>query len=374
MKKNFFAISILLFSLVAIPSAQAEVNEELLTILKDACPESRIPKLYKKFSGSIKRISSKARWQTSVKASIYTSCFLGYSTWRTMMAFNLGHVGINEGLQSNTIFFLTSLLSKNAIGKGAYISMGKTYELLIHTGLDHGRVKDILLQGRKNKYRIAALEGLGYLYIELRKNGHTHEAALSDAILFGEKFKKTTNINAIRKRAYEALSMYMAGKQKLAVDFNSAYYSNNRNIFTKAAEKNISLAKAPVNINKLNAFVNQWLNTKYRFGGSTKKGIDSTAFVVKTLADQYPQLNLPKSAPVLASLGQQVATGSLQPGDLLFFSTAPDSNIVTHVGLYLGDGAFAYANSSQGITKRPIDQGIYKRRFIRAQRLIQATQ
>jgi peptidoglycan hydrolase-like protein with peptidoglycan-binding domain len=59
---------------------------------------------------------------------------------------------------------------------------------------------------------------------------------------------------------------------------------------------------------------------------------------------------------------------ALQPGDLLFFKS-DGSNRITHTGIYLKDGEFINASSSDGKVKISSLSGYYDRNFVRARRV-----
>jgi len=58
----------------------------------------------------------------------------------------------------------------------------------------------------------------------------------------------------------------------------------------------------------------------------------------------------------------------MQPGDLVFFDTSITGSI-SHVGVYLGSGAFAHASSSRGVTKSNVHEKYYLKRFVKANRI-----
>lgn len=62
-------------------------------------------------------------------------------------------------------------------------------------------------------------------------------------------------------------------------------------------------------------------------------------------------LELPHSAKEVGYSGDYPTISSpllLQPGDLVFFDTVPDSDECDHVGFYIGMGRFVHASSSEG--------------------------
>jgi cell wall-associated NlpC family hydrolase len=76
-----------------------------------------------------------------------------------------------------------------------------------------------------------------------------------------------------------------------------------------------------------------------------------------------------------AKVGQQVAWGDLQKGDLVFFGNMGSSKSLTdvgHVGIYIGNGQMIHnVNSKSNVTITNISQSkYYKDRFIVARRVI----
>ncbi|WP_216318558.1 C40 family peptidase [Deinococcus aestuarii] len=87
------------------------------------------------------------------------------------------------------------------------------------------------------------------------------------------------------------------------------------------------------------------LGVPYVYGGASPAGLDCSGLVLQVFAPLG--LNLPRRSADQAQVGQPVAPGELQPGDLVFFDTE-GGGAVTHVGIYLGDDEFVNANSYRG--------------------------
>jgi cell wall-associated NlpC family hydrolase len=94
------------------------------------------------------------------------------------------------------------------------------------------------------------------------------------------------------------------------------------------------------------------LGVPYLWGGTSPKGMDCSGFT-KTLYWQQG-LIIPRDASQQVHAGQPVTYGEeladLLPGDFLFFGRYREdgSTKVTHVGIYLGDGAFIHSGADQG--------------------------
>src|SRR3978361_1951023 len=116
---------------------------------------------------------------------------------------------------------------------------------------------------------------------------------------------------------------------------------------------------------KLFHFVYDWIGTPYRFGGSSKKGIDCSAFT-KELYSEVFNRDIMRNSRDIFSMVSPVAKDNLKEGDLVFFKI--HSRRISHVGIYLGNNRFAHA-SSRGDAIRRLDDAYYKRYFSRGGRM-----
>lgn len=110
----------------------------------------------------------------------------------------------------------------------------------------------------------------------------------------------------------------------------------------------------------------EYINTPYLWGGTTKRGIDCSAFI-QTIMYQAYGVTLPRTSLEQSNVGTDVAVSDLKFGDLLFFDTMHKGR-TTHVGMYLGDGFFAHSGSSQGVIVTSFDK--YTNVFLKAKRVI----
>ena len=110
--------------------------------------------------------------------------------------------------------------------------------------------------------------------------------------------------------------------------------------------------------------IKPWLGVPYLYGGSTKKGTDCSGFV-RNIMQEWAGISLPRTAAEQAKIGKSVSKGSLKAGDAVFFG---QWNRVSHVGIALGDGNFAHASTSKGVTITPLDDPYWSRHYKGARR------
>jgi cell wall-associated NlpC family hydrolase len=109
----------------------------------------------------------------------------------------------------------------------------------------------------------------------------------------------------------------------------------------------------------------RWLNTPYKYGGNTKRGIDCSAFT-STVFKSSLNFSLLRSAREQFTQGEDV--DDLQFGDLVFFNTTRRSR-PGHVGIYLGDNLFAHSSSKLGVIVSSLEEGYYNKRFMGGRRM-----
>ena len=115
--------------------------------------------------------------------------------------------------------------------------------------------------------------------------------------------------------------------------------------------------------------VDRYLGVPYKWGGTTRQGMDCSAFTRAIFRETYG-VELPRTSNQMYKLGTQIAGRSaLRPGDLVFFRDTYSGPGVSHVGIYIGDGRFAHASSSQGGTITPLNAPYFDRRFAGGRRV-----
>ena len=120
------------------------------------------------------------------------------------------------------------------------------------------------------------------------------------------------------------------------------------------------------NLKELKKSAYGFLGTRYRFGGSSRSGIDCSSFVQKVFHDL--EVSLPRTAREQFEVGNEVAPGDLQRGDLIFFRTY--ASYPSHVGIYLGNNKMIHASSrDRRVVISPMNTYYYRSRFLGAKRI-----
>lgn len=116
---------------------------------------------------------------------------------------------------------------------------------------------------------------------------------------------------------------------------------------------------------RLLEFIEEWYGTRYVYGGSTKRGIDCSAFSGTLQATVFGR-GLPRIAQDQFLYSERISRTRLQEGDLVFFNTTGG---ISHVGIYLKNNKFIHASSSHGVTISDLNDTYYSKRFIAAGRV-----
>lgn len=112
-----------------------------------------------------------------------------------------------------------------------------------------------------------------------------------------------------------------------------------------------------------------WKGVRYRLGGTSKRGIDCSAFVQTTFREQFG-LDLPRSTYEQEDTGKSINRGKLRAGDLVLFGAGSTGR---HVGIYLGNDNFVHASTSSGVMISNLNDNYWKKRYREARRVLSHT-
>jgi|SRR5690554_733418 len=155
--------------------------------------------------------------------------------------------------------------------------------------------------------------------------------------------------------------VFVAVSCKSKSDWRDNYHKNkstkNTNIVKKSAVErptNLTEISKLLNVDEnqlknkaLYHFIVDWYGTPYKFGGTTTKGVDCSAFT-NILFNEIYNIELPRTSRDIAEKVKRKYTKDLVEGDLVFFSFG-NSGVVNHVGIYLHSNKFVHASTSRGV-------------------------
>ncbi len=125
------------------------------------------------------------------------------------------------------------------------------------------------------------------------------------------------------------------------------------------------MSEAPPLRVSLEAQHEDWKGVPYRYGGLSPRGVDCSGFVYLTFLSRLG-MEVPRTTTELLQSGEKVKRDEIQVGDLVFFRTGPGNR---HVGIYMGNGDFLHASSSQGVMTSSLSNPYWHRRYWQARRL-----
>ncbi|WP_185852361.1 C40 family peptidase [Blattabacterium cuenoti] len=145
------------------------------------------------------------------------------------------------------------------------------------------------------------------------------------------------------------------------------YRNNSKNYFQFSNKKLFFKEQTKCIIEK----AKNYISTPYRYGGSTKTGIDCSAFIKNVFASN--KIFLPRISYNQAKKGFFIPKEKIEKGDLLFFSTGISKKI-NHVGMVIhitnNNIFFIHASTSNGVIISQLYQKYWNHRFIMARRII----
>lgn len=144
--------------------------------------------------------------------------------------------------------------------------------------------------------------------------------------------------------------------------------SNNKVVNKKATTSNVSSKR----ITKIIQHAKTFEGTRYKFGGTDRKGMDCSGLVFVSFRKE--NIELPRVSRDMAKQGTRVKLNQTEKGDLVFFKTNKNRKTINHVGLVVenkkGVIRFIHSSSSRGVIVSSLSEKYWKNAFIEVRRII----
>ncbi|RFN59691.1 C40 family peptidase [Marixanthomonas ophiurae] len=128
----------------------------------------------------------------------------------------------------------------------------------------------------------------------------------------------------------------------------------------------------PKKVNKIISYAKTFEGTRYKFGGTTKRGMDCSGLVYTSFKKE--QIALPRVSRDMAKQGKRISLRNAEEGDLLFFQTNKSRRVINHVGLVVesrrGIVKFIHSTTSRGVIVSSLDENYWNNAFVEVRRII----
>lgn len=122
----------------------------------------------------------------------------------------------------------------------------------------------------------------------------------------------------------------------------------------------------------ITSFARDHEGTPYKFGGTTRSGMDCSGLVYTSFLQE--NIPLPRSSRDMALKGDRLSLEEVNIGDLLFFETNKNKKVINHVGLVVeiqpGHIFFIHSSTSRGVIISSLADNYWWDHFVMARRLI----
>lgn len=121
---------------------------------------------------------------------------------------------------------------------------------------------------------------------------------------------------------------------------------------------NLNLKAQTYSDSTMNKFISDWIGKPYKFGGTSKYGIDCSALTQKFYEVVFGYY-IPRTCYYQFQNSIKISSNEIKIGDIIFFksSLSPSG---WHCGIYIGDNKFLHsANRKEGVKISYIDERQY---------------
>jgi cell wall-associated NlpC family hydrolase len=168
----------------------------------------------------------------------------------------------------------------------------------------------------------------------------------------------------------------------LFLSFSACKSSKNKRVVTKKARTtktvskksntNAATRKSNANVASIIDYAKTFEGVKYKYGGTTKKGMDCSGLIYTSFKKEA--ITLPRTTHGLSTTGDWIDLKEVQEGDLLFFATKKNSRKVNHVGIVttarVGYVEFIHASSSKGVMVSNLAERYWYLSYVQARRIL----
>ena len=137
---------------------------------------------------------------------------------------------------------------------------------------------------------------------------------------------------------------------------------------TKSTTKTKTNSKSESIVNYAKSFD----GTSYKFGGTTTKGMDCSGLVYVSFKKE--DIILPRISRDMAKKGKRIPLNKTQKGDLVFFKTDKNRNVINHVGLVVeidkGEVYFIHSTTRRGVIISSLKERYWRDAFVEVRSII----
>lgn len=126
-------------------------------------------------------------------------------------------------------------------------------------------------------------------------------------------------------------------------------------------------------VEKVLATARSYMGTPYKFGGTTKAGIDCSGLVLQSF--KSIGITLPRTSSEQSKSGNTISVQQVAPGDLVFFTDKKGNTKITHVGIIsfvrnTREIKFIHASTKLGVVENDLMVTYYESLIIKYVRIL----